>query len=392
MTINFEGSTQSTVGAELELQVIDPESGDLAPGGPRILNACKEQGIEGVSGEFLVCMLEVKSDVCQNVATLRDNFFPRLRQVRNIARSLGFELAMGGTHPFAKPSMSAISPDERYQKMVKRQGWSAYHEIVFGLHVHVGVPDGDLAIGAVNRCVEYLPHLLALSANSPFWQGIDTDYSSARMRMFRPSASTGIPMHFINWQGFCDYCQAMQDAKLIESVKDIYWDIRPQAKFGTIEFRIFDVPSTLASLLGLVALSRCLVVDNLRFLQEHREAIAGEPAAFWLARENRWLASRYGLETMCSRRPEGPRLSVADDAVQLLERLAPLAGELGESEFLNAIWPGRGLEIGADRQRRIYRQTGDWHTVMDDMRKRWMQELDESAAGISATSSAPPAA
>src|SRR4051812_40611113 len=249
--MTFRPSPATTIGVELELQVLDPETGDLAPGGLRILNACEDEQIEGVSGEFLLSMLEVKTGICENTAHVRDSLFPQLRRVRNVATSLGYDLALGGTHPFARPCMASIFPDERYQKIQKRQGWMSYQEAVFGLHIHVGVPSGDACIGVINLLVEYVPHLLALAANSPFWQGVDTSYASSRVRMFRPSGSAGTPPHFSNWQAFVDYCQVMNQAGLLESTKDMYWDLRPHPKFGTVEFRIFDVPATLSVVLGL---------------------------------------------------------------------------------------------------------------------------------------------
>jgi carboxylate-amine ligase len=202
--LTFQPSVEPTLGVELELQILERESGDLAPGAVRILDACRDANIEGVSGEFLLSMLEVRTEVCSSVADVAASLVPRLRGVRNIASSLGFDLAVGGTHPYGRPGMNAIFPAERYQRIQKQQGSMAYEEAIFGLHVHVGVPGGDQAIGAINLLVEYLPHLLALSANSPFWRGIDTGYASARMRMFRPSSGSGMPPQFGNWQEFAD--------------------------------------------------------------------------------------------------------------------------------------------------------------------------------------------
>jgi glutamate---cysteine ligase / carboxylate-amine ligase len=141
--IDFQSSRGTTIGVELELQVLEPDTGDLAPGGLRILNACLDEGIQGVSGECLLSMLEVKTGICDNTVHIRDSLFPQLQRVRNVASSLGYDLALGGTHPFARPCMASIFPDERYQKIRDRQGWMAYQEAVFGLHIHVGVPSGD---------------------------------------------------------------------------------------------------------------------------------------------------------------------------------------------------------------------------------------------------------
>ncbi|MFL5244857.1 MAG: YbdK family carboxylate-amine ligase [Gemmataceae bacterium] len=380
---SFVGSPDTTLGVELELQIIDPDSGDLVPGALRILDACAEENIEGVSGEFLLSMLEIKTAVCGNVAEVKDALVRTFSQVRNIAYSLGYDLAIGGTHPFARPCTSAISPEDRYQRLRKEQGWLAYQEAIFGLHVHVGVPGALEAIGVANLIVEYLPHLLALSANSSFWEGVDTSFASVRARMFRPSAQSGIPPHFSNWEEFCRYCKLMHAGRALASTKDLYWDVRPRPHLGTLEFRIFDAPASLSTLLGLTALARCLVIEGLRLLKEQPDQLAGDPSRYLLANENKWLAARYGLQAPCVRRPGEECRTLAEDTDQLLDRLEPVAREAGEATFLDAFQPLDQFELGADRQRRLYRQTGNWHAVVADMRDRWLQEIHETApAGL----------
>ena len=375
----FRGSPETTLGVELELQILDPETGDLVPGAVRILDACEDEGIDGVSGEFLLSMFEVKTDVCPDVSAVRDSLMPLLGRVHRIARSLGYDLGVGATHPFSRPSTSAIFPDERYRRIQKQQGWMAYQEAIFGLHVHVGVPDGDRAIGLINLLTPYLPHLLALSANSPFWQGVDTDFASVRTRMFRPSAHAGIPQHVAGWQDFCAYCSVLHEGGVLSSTKDLYWDIRPQPLLGTIEFRIFDAPASLPCLLGLTALARCLVLEGLRLLEEHPEFGRGDPRTFWLAHENRWLASRYGLQAECVCHPGSERRSLAEHSASLLERLTPVAHECGEAEFLEVFRPVERYETGATRRRRLYRRTGNWRAVLEDMRQGFFGELTDEA-------------
>lgn len=164
--------------------------------------------------------------------------------------SLGFEIALVGTHPFHRSSSSVVFPDERYERILERLAWLTYQRVVFGLHIHVGVPDGELALGAINILVQYLPHLLALSANSPFWQGVDTGLASSRAALYRLLPHSGVPRYFGKWKEFRTYCHVMQDCKAMQSFKDIYWDIRPRPDFGTIEFRICDTPASLAVLFG----------------------------------------------------------------------------------------------------------------------------------------------
>jgi carboxylate-amine ligase len=208
--------------------------------------------------------------------------------------------------------------------------------------------------------------------------------------MFQPSSGVGIPPRFVDWSHFCRYASTLQAAGLIESNKDLYWDIRPQAKYGTIEFRVCDVPATLETLFGLVALARCLVADRLRRIESNPRLAAGDEPVFWLAGENRWLAARYGTAFECQRRPGSGRRSIASDVSLLIRDLGGIARELVEREFLSAVDPGRAAETGAERQRRIYRQSGSWQAVAEDMRSRWLPELETNYA-FEPPAPAPPA-
>lgn len=375
--LTFRPSAEPTVGVEIELQVLDRESGDLAPGSVRILHACKEEGIADVTAELMQSMIEIKTGVCKSVAEVREALVPVLRRVSHISRSLGYDLAAGGTHPFHKSTSAAIFPAERYQNIEDRMAGMTYHVTTFGLHVHVGVPDGDRAMGAINLLVQYLPHLLALSANSPFWQGTDTGLMSCRSAIFQLAPHTGIPHYFPSWKEFCDYCRVMYECSNVNATKDIHWDIRPRPQTGTIEFRVCDVPPTFTELLGLVALMRSLTVATLRLLDERPRLARGDRRRYWVAVENKWLAARYGLKAQCIRTPGRKRQTLAEDAARLLETLRPVAEETGDAPFLAALPLLAQFETGAERQRRLYREAGEWKPVIDDMKQRWAIDLGE---------------
>ena len=378
--LTFRPSPGPTLGVELELQVLDRESGDLAPGAVRILPVCEEEGLDQVTAELLQSMIEVRTAVCRSVAEVRDSLVTTLRRVRNIASSVGYDLSLGATHPFNRTTTGTVFPKERYTRVKDRMAWLTYQIVVFGLHVHVGVPSGDMAIGVTNVLVQYLPHLLALSANSPFWQGVDTGLASTRSALFRLTPHAGLPHYFPAWKEFCAYVEVMRACQAIRNTKDIYWDIRPRPQQGTVEFRVCDMPPDLAITLGIAALIRTLVVAAQRLLEERPRLKRGDLRRYWVAPENKWLASRYGLGAQCILTPGGKRQRLARGLADLLDRLAPVAQELGDASFLGALQPVEEFESGSERQRRLYRETGDWKVVIDDMKQRLAQDLEAPAA------------
>src|SRR5262249_15215538 len=244
------------------------------------------------SAELMQSMIEIKTGVCATAAAAREELLPALRRLSHIANSLGYDLAMAATHPFHRPHTSAVFPDERYERIMDRLAWLAYQRVLFGLHIHVGVPSGDLAIAITNLLVQYLPHLLALSANSPFWQGVDTGLASSRGALYRLLPHAGVPRFFRTWREFRNFCQVMIDCKTIRSFKDIYWDIRPRPDLGTIEFRICDMPADLTTTFALVGLTPCLVINGLRLLDERPQSLHGDIRRHRIAVADKSLATR----------------------------------------------------------------------------------------------------
>ncbi len=361
----FHPSPEPSMGVEIELQILDRDTGDLAPGAVRILKACEQENVEGASAELMQSMIEVKTGICKTVDDARDQLFARTRRVRNIASSLGYELSMGSTHPFHRTSTSSVYPAERYEKILDRLAWLTYQRVMFGLHVHIGMPSGDMAIGAINLLMQYVPHLIAASASSPFWQGVDTGLMSSRIALYRLLPHAGLPLYFGDWKEFRNYCKVMKDCKTIASFKDIYWDIRPRPDFGTIEFRICDVPLTITETFRLVALVRALTVAGLRLLREHPRLRRGAASvAHWIAVENKWLATRYGLQAMYIRTPSGKRRPLVKDLSDLIERVMPIAREFGDDKYLAGLQPVQKLDTGTDQLRRQFpatRATGRRH-------------------------------
>src|SRR4029077_19792059 len=200
--------------------------------------------------------------------------------------------------------------------------------------------------------------LLAVSASSPFWQGVDTGLASCRTALYRTLPHAGVPRYFPRWKDFRAYFRVMRDCGAIQSMKDIYWDIRPRPDFGTIELRVCDMPATLETTFALVALVRSLATASQRLLEEHPRLQRGDIRRHWIAVENKWLATRYGLEAMYIRTPAGKRRPLVKDLSALIDRSVPIAKEFGDDKYLASLQPVGKIETGSERQRKHYRETG----------------------------------
>ncbi len=383
-TLDFQGSPATTIGVELELPVLDKEDGLLVPGAPRILEACRSEGMDSVTAELMQSMLEVRTGVCNDATEARRQLFDSILRARNIAGSLGYDLAMFGTHPFQRINASAVSEDPRYARIANKLGWITYHRVAFGLHVHVGVSSGDEAIGLMNILVQYLPHLLALSANSPFWQGVDTGLASSRAVLYGLVAHSGVPIQFSCWKDFRAYCQMMRDCNAVLSFKGIKWDIRPRPDFGTIEVRICDAPASLDVGMALVALIRSLVISIKRMLADNPEAFRSDRRREWINTENRWLAARYGLDGIYIRSLKGKRRALGQELAELIERQMPVARESGDHAHLQRIGPITSFESGSAWQRRRYREHGEWRELIRESIERLGDELHGRKPGDAA--------
>jgi carboxylate-amine ligase len=240
------------------------------------------------------------------------------------------------------------------------------------------MPDGDTAISVINLLVRYMPHLIALSANSPFWQGVDTGLASSRVALYRLLPHAGLPTYFVDWKEFRNYCRVMLDCGTISSFKDIYWDIRPRPDFGTIEIRICDIPPTLTETLGLVAVVRTLVIALLRLVHDRPRVRGGARLRHWIAVENKWLATRYGLKATFVRTPSGKRRGLAQDVAELIEKLAPIAQESGDDKYLAMFKPIEKYETGADRQRKLFRDKGSWTALTSALVDELARDLERA--------------
>ena len=362
MKITFNGSPGPTLGAELELQIIDPETKNLVSGGPRIIERSQDE--THVKPELIQSTIEINTDVCQNVAEVRRVLSERIRRLLAVCDELGYEIASAGTHPFAEWSEQQVTPKERYQMLMDRCQWPARRLMIFGLHVHVGVQSGEKAVAVFNSLSSYLPHLLALSASSPFFDTLDTGLASCRVKIFESLPTAGLPYRLLNWAEFQRLMLTLVNSKTIESIREIWWDVRPHPDFGTVEVRICDGLPTLDEVIAMTALIQSLVVW---LGDKYDEGIYLPLQRYWIVRENKWRAARWSTEAEIIVDEDGRLEPLSDSIERLVEQVTPDAQRLGCASELAGV--KTILKIGPSyrRQRRLYKETGSFKTVMESL-------------------------
>jgi carboxylate-amine ligase len=368
--IPFNGSLKPTLGVEIELQIVDPQSQNLASGSVDILKRFTED--DPVKQELTQSTVEVITGICNNVAKIRADLTNTLTRLYNVGDELGYHYAAAGTHPFAQWREQTIYPNERYQDLVERIQWPARRLMIYGLHVHVGVASGEKAIAICNGLTAYLPHMLALSASSPFIDFEDTGLASARTKIFEAMPTAGLPFRLSNYSEFQMFMNSLINADAIKSIREIWWDIRPHPGFGTLEIRICDCPSTLTEVCALTALIQCLVV----YLDHcYDNGIMPELLNPWIVRENKWRAARYGLAANVIVDNRGTQVPLSENIMSRVEELKPWAEDLGcptELSFIRTI-----VEHGASyqRQRDLYARTHSFRDVVQYLARTLREDI-----------------
>jgi carboxylate-amine ligase len=271
-------------------------------------------------------------------------------------------LACAGTHPVSDWRDAKMAPIQRYAELVEQLQWLGRRIQTFGVHVHVGVRDGNKAIPVVNALAAYLPHFLALTASSPFWGGHDTGLASSRAVIFGGLPTSGPPQPLADWSEFEEYMDTLLRAGTIRSIKEVWWDIRPHPDFGTVEIRMFDGVPTLREIGMVAALSQCLV-QQFDTQLDRGYRLPTPPA--WVVSDNKWRATRYGLDATVITDDAGFTAPLRDELFELIRELEPVADRLGCSKELDVI--SEVLEHGAsyERQRALVADGGGLEDVVD---------------------------
>jgi glutamate---cysteine ligase / carboxylate-amine ligase len=359
----MEPANDFTIGVEEEYQIVNPTSRELRSRAGRILREAKESVGDEVTNELYLSQIEIGTPVCRTLAEARAELVRLRRALASSAKDNGSCIAAAGTHPFSRWQDQTLTPKPRYQGIATDYQQIAREQIIFGCHVHVGLADREAAIQVMNRARCWLAPLIALSANSPFWQGMDTGYASYRTELFQRFPTTGIPNVFASRAEYDSLIADLVNTGLIEDASKIYWDIRPSSHFETLEFRVADICMTVDEAVMIAGLCRALARACDTGFQRGEPIPDARPE---LLRVAKWYASRYGLEgnlVDVQARRAAPAAEVVE---QLLTFVRPALEDLGEWDEVSALvrqTVERGN--GTCRQREAFAKAGRLEDVVD---------------------------
>jgi glutamate---cysteine ligase / carboxylate-amine ligase len=350
-----------TIGIEEELMILDADSLELV----NAIESMLEPAPSGeIKPEMMESVLEISTDPCANVTEAGEQLRALRRQVAQTASSKGMAIGSAGTHPFAMWEDQRIVARSRYRDLISALAFVARQELIFGMHVHVGIDDPDKAIHVANGMRVHVPVLLGLSANSPFWRADSTGLASVRIPIFRAFPRTGIPPMYESWEDYERRIDFMINAGVIEDYTYLWPDVRPHPNFGTVEIRVMDSQTRVEHTLGLTALIQALA----RELAEHYEA--GTPLSRYpdeMLDENRWLAARHGLDGELVDLPSSDRVSTRGLARRLIDRMRDHCRDLGSLSELEAVEDLLERGNGAARQIVVYEANHDLREVMAEI-------------------------
>lgn len=371
--MEFIPSKLLTVGIELELQFVNKESLDLADGILPLMELYP--GSPYVKPEMIQNTVEIASRIGNNVSDVHAHMSGIAKELRQNVVKLEMQLFGSGSHPFSQ-RLGLITPLPRYLRQEQEAGHLSHTQITYATHVHVGVQSGDESIYVLDRLKPYLPLLIALSANSPFWRGFDTGFVSYRHRILAATRSYGIPPTFNDWQQFVDFFLSAQRANLFETINDIHWDIRPRPHLGTVEIRVMDAQSTLSEAMQLGALVRVLAQYLLRNTKQEQTPLP-HPLPWWIEKDNHYQATRLGLSANYIYNKDGqikPLIEIWEDVIA---ELMPVSGELGERKYLEALRSKVAKkEMGYLHQKNIYSETASFEKTIETLISDLYDDVD----------------
>lgn len=353
--LEFSQNLEPTIGVEIELGLVDARTMELRSGIEEVLARLPSRYRASIKPELMQCYLEINSGVCRTVDEAEQDLRPKIAAVEETTDELGLGLLWSATHPFSCWKDQQITSTERYYRLVDLLEDMARQLVTFGLHVHVGVDSGDKAVAICDRIMPHLPTLLALSCNSPCWDGRITGLQSSRSKVMEGLPTAGLPFAMRNWSEYTWLVSHLIETGFIHTIREIWWDVRPHHNFGTVEVRVCDIPGSFEDVLALTALIQCLVkslsdeIDNGIYLPE---------AHPMMVRQNKWRACRYGPRALLVDPRTHESMPVPQVVEGLLQRLRPTADELGCRRHLERVQELASGPSWADRQLSLIGELG----------------------------------
>src|SRR3954447_15177987 len=358
-----------TLGVEEEYMVINPETRELTSHEQKIVTEGHKMIKDKVKAEMHQAVVEVGTDICRDIEEARKDVSTLRKTISQIADNLGFWVGASGTHPFSHWQSQLITDHARYNEIVNELQEAARSNLIFGLHVHVGMESREMAIHIANSARYFLPHVYALSTNSPFWEGRQTGYKSFRTKVFDKFPRTGIPDFFESIEAYDNYIKLLVKTNCIDNAKKIWWDLRVHPFFNTVEFRICDVPMTVNETIAIAALFQAICAriymlrsKNLNFIQYSRA----------LLNENKWRASRYGVDGFLIDFGKEEEVNTRVLLYELLDFVDDVVDQLGSRNAINYVKKMIEQGTGADRQLEVYNQRQNLADVVDYVHSQFL--------------------
>lgn len=360
---DFARSEGPTLGVEWEICLVDPETRDLVPRAAEVIDEVQARYPDiHLEREFLQNTIELVTPICANTKEAIRALQKDLNAVKEVADEKGLKLWASGGHPFSDFRTNPLSPKSTYEEIVNRTQYWGQHMLLWGIHCHVGISHEDKVWPIINAVMTKYPHLLAISASSPGWDGIDTSYASNRTMLYQQLPTAGMPYQFQSWDEWVDFMRDQQTSGVINHTGSMHFDVRPAAKWGTIEVRISDATSNLRELAAVVALTHCLVVHYDRMLERGEELPTLQQ---WHVAENKWRGARYGMDALVITSRDTDEDWVKNELQLLIDELTPTATDLDCLDELELVREIIERGAGYQRQRAIYQRTGEWKDVVD---------------------------
>ncbi len=351
-----------TLGIEEEFQILDGDSLKLHSQMSKIIDGGKVFLKERIKEEMHQSMVEMGTNVCENIGQARDEVSYLRQQIFELAAKEGLKVAAAGTHPYSHWSEQLITPNPRYDQLIDEMKDVARSNLIFGMHVHVAIPSREEGLQIMNVARYFLPHLYALSTNSPFWEGRDTGFKSYRSKIFDKFPRTGIPPYFASVPEYDDFVNLLVKTNCIDNGKKIWWDIRLHPFYPTVEFRVCDMIMTVDEVVCIAALMQCIIAKLSKLHQKNQSFRSYRRI---LINENKWRAARWGVDAKLvdfGRKEEVPFPALINE---LLEFIDDVVDELGCRTEVNYVYQMLEQGSGADRQLKVYEDTNDLKKVME---------------------------